>query len=47
MSPAQKGFRLIRESAAWVIVDEVLEGNWGSHGRVIKYEDIMAFLGAP
>ena len=38
--------RLTRESVAWVIIDEVPEGNWGSHGRVIKYEDIMAFLGA-
>ena len=38
--------RLSRESVAWVIIDEVPDGNWGSHGRVIKYEDVMAFIGA-
>lgn len=37
--------RLTRESAAWVIIDEVPEGNWGSHGRVIRFEDILALLG--
>ena len=37
--------RLMRETALWVIIDEVPEGNWGSHGRVIGWSDIRAFLG--
>ena len=36
--------RLSRESVAWVLIDEVPEGNWGSRGHVIRYEDIKAYL---
>ena len=38
--------RLTRETAAWVIIDEVPEGNWGSHGRIIGWSDIKGFLEA-
>ncbi len=38
--------RLAREPAAWVLIDEVPEGNWGSHGRIVRYPEIEAFMGA-
>lgn len=38
--------RFTRETAAWVLIEEVAEGNWGSHGRIIGWSDIKGFLGA-
>jgi phenylpyruvate tautomerase PptA (4-oxalocrotonate tautomerase family) len=37
--------RLEREPAAWVLIDEVPEGNWGALGQVVRYNDIRGFIG--
>jgi phenylpyruvate tautomerase PptA (4-oxalocrotonate tautomerase family) len=37
--------RLYRESVAWVQIIEVREGNWGSAGRVVRFEDFAKFVG--
>jgi phenylpyruvate tautomerase PptA (4-oxalocrotonate tautomerase family) len=37
--------RIYRESVAWVQIIEIREGNWGSAGRVVRFEDVVKFVG--
>ncbi|MBT2226639.1 hypothetical protein [Nonomuraea sp. NEAU-A123] len=36
----EDGFRV------WVIINEIIDGNWGGSGRVFRLADILAFAGA-
>jgi phenylpyruvate tautomerase PptA (4-oxalocrotonate tautomerase family) len=36
--------RLWAEPLAWVHVTEIPEGNWGAMGRVVRFEDIAAYV---
>ncbi|WP_051581239.1 tautomerase family protein [Pseudonocardia acaciae] len=39
------GERLYREPVAWVLINEVAEGNWGAVGRAVGLSDIVGFVG--
>jgi phenylpyruvate tautomerase PptA (4-oxalocrotonate tautomerase family) len=30
----------------WVIINEIVDGNWGGLGRIFRLEDVLAFTGA-
>lgn len=36
--------RMWAEPDAWVHINEVPEGNWGALGRVVRFEDIAAYV---
>ncbi|WP_280482853.1 tautomerase family protein [Nocardia cyriacigeorgica] len=38
--------RFAQASSAWVHINEVPEGNWGSHGKIVRTEDIVALVAA-
>lgn len=40
-----EGERLYREPVAWVLINEVAEGNWGAAGRAVGLNDIIRFVG--
>ncbi|MGI5490322.1 tautomerase family protein [Microtetraspora malaysiensis] len=36
--------RFTQVTAAWVLIDEIPEGNWGAGGEIVRIEDIAAMV---
>ena len=39
-------FDVVNAQRVWCIIKEVADGNWGGAGRIMRFVDILNFVGA-